>query len=58
MIPATEEAREIVVKRRDALVDYRKLLSRWVVGAGRENKKLAALTLAVLDGRKYEDAIQ
>lgn len=54
---ATEETRLIVEKRRDVLSDYRKLLNRWVVGSGRENKKLAAITLAVLDGRDYEDAI-
>ena len=58
MIPATETGRLTVTKRRDALEDYRRLLNRWVVKGGRENRKLAALTLAVLDGRSYEDAIQ
>lgn len=54
---ATEETRLIVEKRRDAVRDYRKLLNRWVVGAGRENKSLAKLTLRVLDGEEYGSAL-
>lgn len=54
---ATEETRLLVEKRRDAVVDYRKLLNRWVVGAGRENRHLAKLTLRVLDGEEYGSAI-
>lgn len=54
---ATEETRLIVEERRDAVVDYRKLLNRWVVRAGRENKHLAKLTLRVLDGEEYGSAL-
>ena len=54
---ATETGRLVVEKRRDVLVDYRKLLSRWVVGAGRDNKHLARLTLRVLDGEDYGAAL-
>ena len=54
---ATEETRLVVEKRRDAMKDYRRLLTRWVVGAGKENKHLAKLTLACLDGEEYGDAL-
>ncbi len=54
---ATEETRLIVEERRDAVKDYRKLLNRWVVGAGRENRHLAKLTLRVLDGEEYGSAL-
>ena len=54
---ATETGQLRVEKRRDAVSDYRKLLNRWVVGAGRENKHLAKLTLRVLDGEDYGAAI-
>ena len=54
---ATDTGRLVVEKRRDALGDYRKLLSRWIVGAGRDNEHLAKLTLAVLDGEEYGSAI-
>lgn len=57
MIPATETGRLDVMSRRDALKDYRKLLSRWTVAAGRENKYLAELTVLVLNGEEYGDAI-
>jgi hypothetical protein len=55
---APKDATIIVEKRRDIMRDYRKLLNRWAVAAGRENEKLADLTLAVLSGNSYEDAIQ
>lgn len=56
-MPATEETRLLVEKRRDAMVDYRRLLNRWMARAGRDNKHLAALTLRVLDGEEYGRAI-
>ena len=57
LIPATEEGREAVVSRRDATKDFRKLLGRWAVAAGRENLFLAELTVRVLNGEDYGDAI-
>ena len=57
MTPATEEGREIMVSQRNAARDFRKLLNRWTVAAGRENTFLAELTVRVLNGEDYGDAI-
>ena len=57
METATEEARIVVEKRKDAARDYRKLLTRWTVTAGREHKSLAALTLAVMNGEDYDSVV-
>ena len=57
MILATEEGREEVEKRRDANADYRRLLNRWAVAAGKEHKSLASLTLRVLGGEEYNAAV-
>jgi len=57
MIAATEEGREEVASRRVAAEDFRRLLNRWVVAAGREHPELAKVTLLVLDGESYDAAI-
>ena len=57
LLPATGTGRLKVEKRRDANGDYRRLLNRWVVAAGKEHEKLANLTLLVLDGEEYDAAI-
>ena len=57
MIAATEEGREIVENRRVAAEDFRRLLNRWVVAAGRDHPSLAKVTLLVLDGEDYDAAI-
>ena len=58
METATEEGRMVIEKRRDAATDYRRLLSRWAVVAGREHKELADLTVAVLGGEEYYSALK
>ena len=55
--PATDIGREEVKNRKNAAEDYRRLLTRWAVAGGREHKTLADLTLAVLGGERYEDAL-
>jgi len=57
LVAAPEDAKLIVEMRRDAMRDYRKLLGRWTVAAGRENGFLAELTVLVLNGEDYGDAI-
>ena len=57
MNAATETGRLEVEKRRDANGDYKRLLNRWVVAAGKEHKELANVTLLVLDGEEYDAAI-
>ena len=57
MDAATGTGRLRVEKRRDANGDYRRLLNRWVVAAGKDHENLARLTLLVLDGEEYEAAI-
>ena len=57
MMPATETGRLMMVSQRNAARDFRKLLNRWTVAAGRENAFLAELTVLVLNGEDYGDAI-
>ena len=57
LVPAPENAKMIVEMRRDDMRNFRKLLNRWTVAAGRENRFLAELTVRVLNGEDYGDAI-
>ena len=57
LIPTTETGQLRVEKRRDAARDYRRLLNRWVVTAGEDRKDLAEITVLVLNGEDYGEAI-
>ena len=57
METATKTGKLEVEKRRDAASDYRRLLNRWVVTAGRENEFLASITLAVMKGESYDSVM-
>ena len=51
LLSATEVVRE------DDQGAYRKLLNRWIARAGGDHKDLARLTLLVLNGVDYQDAV-
>ena len=55
--PALEDAAVTSSERRDIMRCYRKLLNRWVVAAGRDRTDLAEITVLVLNGEDYGDAI-
>ena len=57
LTPATDIGRKDVENRKNAAEDYRRLLNRWALAGGRENKALADLTLAVLSGERYDSAV-
>ena len=56
-VPELEDASVVMDERRDIMRCYRKLLNRWVVAAGSHRTDLAEITVLVLNGEDYGDAI-
>ena len=54
----SDVTQQTVEDRKSKAADYRRLLNRWVVRCGNDedNKRLAELTLACLDGTSYKAA--